>query len=567
MKTIRVSMTNGSISTEPFVQNEFGFLGGRGLIAKTLTEECDPACGALSADNVLVFATTLFAGTALSSSDRLSIGAKSPLTGTIKESNAGGTIARSLSDHGIKRVIVTGAPADGGLYLLYIAGDGSAALLDAGPYRGMNNYAFCDAMRARFGGRTAVASIGIAGEHRSLAGTIQVTEFQTGHPCRAAARGGIGAVMGAKGLKAVVIEPAVSPARPALSDGDAAEFKRLNRIVTDAILANPLTGTTMHDYGSAAGIDVTGKMGALPVDSFSGKFSGRWQELSSTAWRENLLKQGGRGGIPCQAGCVVRCSNAYHDKNGDYLSAGIEYETLGLCGTNLGVYDPEVIATLDRLCDDMGLDTIETGAALGVMMDCGLLAFGDAAGAIETVRTMFDQEATEAQKALRHGCAAVGDLLGAARVPVAKRQAMAAYDPRVIKGYGMCFERSPMGADHTSGAALTFRKDLTPVQQADTALAQTCTCDNFMCLFPWAAVNYHPAARVAICQMAGILTGRVQQDAALIDALGFETLALERAFNEKAGLTHADDRMAGFFYTENAEATGAPYVSPFQEDA
>lgn len=563
MRTIRVDMRAGTVSEELFLQRDYGFLGGRGLIAKTLTDECDPACGALSPDNVLVFATTLFAGTQLSSSDRLSIGAKSPLTGTIKESNAGGTLARTMCGHGVKRIVVTGAPEDGALFLLHIDAKGRAALLDASAYRGMQNYALCDALRERFGEHVAIAGIGPAGEAKTLAATVQVTEYQTGHPCRAAARGGIGAVMGAKGLKAVVIEPAEKAERPALTETNMAAFKRLNRIVTDAILQNPLTGKQMHVSGSAAGIDVTGKMGALPTDNFSGRFSKRYQEIDSTHWTETLNRQGGRGGVPCQAGCVVRCSNEFCDRAGNYLSAGIEYETIGLCGANIGVYDPDAIVRMDRLCDDMGLDTIEIGAAIGVAMDAGALAFGDAAGAIALIEGLFDPAATDLQKAVRNGCAATGELLSAARVPTAKRQAMAAYDPRVIKGYGMCFERSPMGADHTSGSALTFRKDLTPEQQADTALMQTCACDNFMCLFPWAAVNYNPDARVAICQMAGLLTGVLQTDASLIETLGRETLEMERAFNRAAGLTAADDTLAGFFYTEPAEATGAPYLSPF----
>ena len=571
MKTLRVDMTRGALREEPFRQADYGFLGGRGLIARTLTDECDPRCDALSKDNVLVFATGLFAGTALSSCNRLSIGAMSPLTGTIKESNAGGMLAKRMSDHGVKRILVTGAPESDRLYLLHIDPNGCPALLPADEYAGMQNYAFCDAMRARFGQKTAVASIGVAGEHRALASTVQVTEFQTGHPCRAAARGGIGAVMGAKGLKAVVIDPAAVPAAPMPSDADKAEFLRLNRIVTDAILHNPLTGDTMHKSGSAAGIDVTGKMGALPVDNFSGRFSERWQQLDSAHWTARLVQHGGRGGVPCQPGCVVRCSNAYHDSTGAYLSAGIEYETIGLCGANIGVYDPDAIARLDRLCDDLGLDTIEIGDAIAVAMDAGALPFGDADGALRLVETLYTKEGAPSplQSALPNGCAAVGDLLHAERVPTAKRQAMAAYDPRVIKGYGMCFERSPMGADHTSGSALTFRKDLSPLAQADTALMQTCTCDNFMCLFPWAAVNYHPEARVAICQMAGLLTGKPQSDASLIDSLGAETLSLERAFNAAAGLTAADDRLAPFFYTEPAAATGEPYVSPFPgaEDA
>lgn len=557
-------MCTGTLWEAPFRQRDYGFLGGRGLIARTLTELCDPGCDALSSANVLVLATTLFAGTQLSSCNRLSVGAKSPLTGTIKESNAGGTLAKALSDHGIKRIVATGAPVNtDALYILHIGADGQSTLVDASAYRSMRNYAFCEAMRERFGGRVSVAVIGPAGERCSLAATVQVTEFQTGIPCRAAARGGIGAVMGSKGLKGIVIEPAAVPQRPILSDEALAEFRRLNRIVTDAILANPLTGVTMHESGSAAGIDVTGKMGALPVNNFSGRFSDRWQEIDSEHWRKTVQQNGGRCGIPCQAGCVVRCSNAYHNRSGNYVSAGIEYETLGLCGSNIGIYDPDIIATLDRLCDDMGLDTIEIGAALGVAMEQGVLPFGDADGALSLVRGSLDDDASELQREIRNGCAAVGALLGAARVAVAKRQAMAAYDPRVIKGYGMCFERSPMGADHTSGSALTFRKDLTPLEQADTALMQTCTCDNFMCLFPWAAVNYHPAARVAICQMAGILAGIAQHDASLIDTLGEETLSMERAFNTAAGMTDADDRLPAFFYTEPAEGTGLPYSSPF----
>lgn len=566
MRTIRIDLTSGALVEEPFSQSDFGFLGGRGLIARTLTDECDPLCDPLGADNVLVFATSLFAGTTLSSCNRLSIGAKSPLTGTIKESNAGGTMALALTHHGVKRIVITGEAQNGALYLLHINAEGNARLLDGSACRGMKNYAFCEQMRARFGIKTSVASVGTAGENGAKAATIQVTEFQTGHPCRAAARGGIGAVMGKKGLKAIVVEPSKAPRKQTLSEADAAEFQRLNRIVTDAILANPLTGAAMHKSGSASGIDVTGKMGALPTNNFSGKFDERWHALDSAHWVERLNAHGGRGGLPCQAGCVVRCSNAYHDQNGAFLSAGIEYETLGLCGSNIGVYDPDVIVSLDRLCDDMGLDTIEIGAALGVAMECGVLSFGDGEAAIKLVERLFDGEQTPLKKALSNGCASTGDLFSAARVPTAKRQAMAAYDPRVIKGYGMCFERSPMGADHTSGSALTFRKDLSPKEQADVALAQTCACDNFMCLFPWAAVNYNPTARVAICQMAGVLTHSPQQDASLIERLGFETLDMERAFNKAAGFTAKDDVLSPFFYAEPAEATGAPYVSPFAED-
>ncbi len=558
-------MTSRAVSEEPFEQKDYGYLGGRGLTARTLCDECDPECDALGSENVLVFATGFFALTALSSCNRLSIGAKSPLTGGIKESNAGGTLARTIAQHGIKRIIINGAASDG-LYILLFDEDGRCSLLGADEYHGMRNYDFCDAMRARFGEGAAVASVGIAGERGALVATVQVTEFKTGFPCRAAARGGLGAVMGKKGLKAIVALPPKKARTVRLSPDDAAEFARLNKIVSAAILANPVTAE-MPKSGTAAGVDVTGTMGALPVDNFSGRRTERWPELGSESWTKNLTDNGGHGGVPCQAGCIVRCSNKYHDKKHSFVTAGIEYETLGLCGSNLGIFESDAIARLDRLCDDLGLDTIDIGAALGVTMESGKLAFGDAEGAISLLESACDEGASPLQKALRDGCAATGDFLGAARVPTAKRQAMAAYDPRVIKGYGMCFERSPMGADHTSGSALTFRKDLSPEQQADLALAQTCAFDNFTCLFPWSAINYCPEARVALCQMAGLLSAEPQTDASLIDKLGFETLELERGFNRAAGLTEKDDRLADFFYTEPAEATGAAYESPFGEKA
>ena len=169
-------------------------------------------------------------------------------------------------------------------------------------------------------------------------------------------------------------------------------------------------------------------------------------------------------------------------------------------------------------------------------------------------------------KYLKDGCAAVADALGLdkkegiKRVPTSKRQAFAAYDPRVIRGYGLSWERGPMGADHTSGSAATFIPNLTPEQQADYTLAVTATCDCFMCLFSWSAVNYNKEARPAICRMAGIVQGMEEgPDMTMIDKNGMEILQMEYAFNAKAGFDHKDDRFYGgednFQYHEPAEAT------------
>ena len=566
MKKILINVETGEIKKEPFNQKDYGYLGGRGLVAKLLLENYVQGADPLGPDNPLLLCTSYFSGTILTTSNRLSIGTKSPLTGTVKESNVGGTFAKYMTEHEIKYIAIKGAVKDGNFKILFIDKSGNISFESADAFMGMDNYDIGEALRKKYGENISIASIGRAGEKYALASSIQVTEFQTNNPCRAAARGGVGAVMASKGLKAIVIERAVEPYNREVPAEYAEEFKECNKKVVNAIRQNPLTGQQMNLYGSAAGIDVTGKMGALPTKNFSGKFSENWEVLSSTNWRERMVNQGGRGGIPCQPGCIVRCSNEYFDKNGKYLSAGIEYETLGLCGPNLNIYDSDDIVALDRLCDDMGFDTIEIGTALGVAMECGVIPWGDAEAAKELVRTSLDDNCK--LPSLRNGCFAVGKELGAKRVPTAKKQAVAAYDPRVILGYGMCFERSPMGGDHTSGSALVFRKDLTPEMQADTALAQTAVCDSFMCLFPWAAVNYDMDARSAICRMAGILAGEAEgPDMGLIERMGFEILNMEREFNAKEGFTDDDNILPDFFYTEPAEATKAPFTSPFGKTA
>lgn len=569
MRIIRIDLNRHIIKEESFEQSQYGFFGGRGLIARFLTDYCNPLCDPLGPDNPLIFATGYFSGTILTTSNRLSIGTKSPLTGGIKESNSGGMLARRMTDHQIKIIMFEGQ-SDDWVYL-YIDQEGIPSLHDASPYFGLNCYPLGDALFKKYNDRIGIACIGTAGEHQGLVSSVMSSEMRSGFPSRAAARGGIGAVMGSKRVKAVVIEHSKDPYNVSLPPDADAEFRELNKKIVTAIQSNPLTGQTMSLYGSAAGVDTTGKMGALPWKNFSGRFAPDWERIGTKQWRENLISQGGHSTIPCQPGCIVRCSNEYCDRNGDYLTSGVEYETVALCGSNLGIFDTDLICTLDRLCDDMGMDTIDTGCALGILMEEGILEFGDGEGAIKMLRTMFSPDSVWGP-VLKDGCAAVADALGIPeregikRVPVSKRQAFAAYDPRIIRGYGLTWERGPMGADHTSGSAATYLTHLTPEQQADYSLAVNCTCDCFMCLFPWAAVNFNPEARPAIARMAGILAGMEEgPDVGMIERNGKEILELEYAFNAKAGITHDDDQFYGgednYMYVEAAEATKAPYWS------
>ncbi len=569
MRFITVNLSTKEVTETVFNQEEWGYFGGRGIIAKLLTDTVDPTIDALGPDNPLIYCTGYFAGTILSTSNRLSIGAKSPLTGGIKESNSGGTMARRFTDHQIKILRFVGQSED--WVYCYIDKLGQVHLKDAGEFVGMWTYAMCDEFRRIYNDRVAISCIGPAGEQLARTASIMSAEMNTGLPCRAGARGGMGAVMGSKKLKALVVEHSDNPWIRRLPADQDAEFRELNKKIVEAIKTNPLSGNVMPLYGSAAGVDTTGKMGALPWNNFNGKFCPDWEKLGTKAWRDALISHGGHSTIPCQPSCLARCSNEYHHSDGHYLSAGIEYETVALCGSNLGIFDPDVVCTLDRLCDDMGCDTIDMGCSLGVMMDNGVMEFGDANAAITMAKTALSPE-NPYGKALLDGCAAVADYLGVdkkegiKRVPTSKRQAFAAYDPRVLRGYGLTWERGPMGADHTSGSAATYIPNLTPEQQADFSLAANCTCDCFMCLFTWSAVFYNQEAKPAICRMAGILAGKEEGPGVeMIQENGMAILNLEYAWNERAGIHHKDDYFYGgkdnFMYHEPIEATGAPYWS------
>jgi len=204
MKFIRVNMSDKSIHIED-VPQEYAGLGGRGLTSILVNAEVPPKCDPLGPENKLVFAPGFLTGTPLVNTSRISVGAKSPLTGGIKESNAGGTIGASLGHLGITAIIVEGQAPEGDLSLLYIDAQGEASLVPAQEYQGLRTYALVEKLLAVYGQKNSVMCIGPAGEYQLASASIQSSDVD-GRPCRAAGRGGMGAVMGAKGLKALVVD-------------------------------------------------------------------------------------------------------------------------------------------------------------------------------------------------------------------------------------------------------------------------------------------------------------------------------------------------------------------------
>jgi aldehyde:ferredoxin oxidoreductase len=550
MKFIRVNMTDQTIQVEA-VPEEYLGLGGRGLTSIMVNNEVPPTCDPLGPENKLIFAPGLLSGTLLVNTSRISVGAKSPLTGTIKESNAGGTIAAALGRLGITAVIVEGQAKDGELFCLRIDNQGEVSLIPAQDYRGLRTYAFTEKMLDMFGEKTSVMCIGPAGENKLRVASIQASDID-GRPCRAAGRGGLGAVMGAKGLKGLIVDLDGKSA-DAIADPDA--FKEASKIIAKAVKEHPMSGGMMPALGTAGLVAPVNSMGAFPsYNAKKGMLEG-WEKICGEAMAEVIQKRGGKTTHMGCAQCIVHCSNEFVDEKGDYVTSSLEYETIWSMGGMTGVSDLDIIAKLDRLCDDIGIDTMSTGVAVAVAMDAGHREFGDGDAVLALVEEIG--QGSEFGIILGNGPAAVGTHFNHSRVPVVKGQSIAAYDPRAMKGNGVTYSTCPMGADHTAGNVVGeyLTQALDPLKKEGQVeasrnlqigiAAMDCTGMCFMAGVALVEGEGAVAFLNAINAKAGIQLGPDD-----IPALGIRVLKAERDFNRRAGFTKKDDRLPEFFYKE-----------------
>lgn len=552
-KTLRVNTQTGTATYEDF-KKEYRLFGNRGLIAKVMTDEVNPKCDPMGKENKFLLTTGIFSGTNLTTAHRLSAGGKSPLTGGIKESNVGGTVGYLLAGHGIKMIIIESTPDDGKWKLLVIDKSGKAELVPADDYLGLNNYKLVEKLKSKYGSKVGIASIGLAGERGYRNCSLQVTDASSGHPSRAAARGGMGCLMGAKKVKAVVIEEPAT--RESFEYVDKDKFEAARKRLTDGLTSRPSATTTI---GTISVLDMVAPMALTPVRNYSGELIDvkMLNKINGAAFMAKLKKGGGKNQLPCQPGCVIRCSNSYNDSKGNYLTSGLEYETVAMCGTNCMIDDLDTIAKIDQMCDDLGVDTIETGATLGVCMEAGKIEWGDKKGAIRLVKEMMD--GTEFGQLLGQGTETVGKKLGVKRIPTVKGQSMSGYDPKNTHIVGITYATSPMGADHTAGVMMMPDIDLMPkrfrLMMGANMQPNMATCDNIMCMY--AFMGTMGDATVMPDLMAGAFGG--EWNTAKISEIGQETLKLERAFNKAAGFTKDDDVLPDFFYNEIAPSTGASF--------
>ena len=552
-KILRVNMTELSTSSEE-ISNDYQGLGGRGLTSAIINKEVDPTCSPIGPNNKLVFAPGLLGGTNCANSGRISVGGKSPLTGGIKEANSGGQAGGYLSKLGIAAIVIEGMPKEDKLYKLFV-GKNKCEILGADELKGMGNYATVEKLKDEYGLKTGYVSIGQAGEWKMPSASVAFTDREL-HPTRHAGRGGLGAVMGSKGLKAIVIDPEGGESAPLV---DKVAFKEAAKRFTKALMDHPVTGQGLPTYGTDVLINVINEAGALPTRNFSsGRFEGA-DKVGGETLNKVTVERKGNPTHGCMSGCVIRCSGIYLDQKGEFVSKWPEYETVWAFGPNCEIDDLDAIARIDRACDDIGVDTIETGNAVAVAMEGGIKEFGDVAGAEELVNEIG--KGTPLGRILGAGAGTVGKTFGVRRVPVVKNQALPAYDPRAVKGMGVTYATSPMGGDHTAGYAVATNimkvgGDVHPLQtegqaklSSDLQVATAFIDTAGLCLFVAFPVLDIPDAFTAIVDMVNAKFG-LSLTGDDIGALGQRVLKMEVDFNTRAGFNSADDRLPEFFRTE-----------------
>ena len=539
---IRVDMTALTATTEPFPEH-WKLLGGRALSARILLEECDPTCDPLGPGNVLVMAPGVLAGTSAPTSGRISMGGKSPLTGGIKEANAGGNPGQDLMKLGYRAIVVKGKPADPSKrYGLEVDASG-VRVVPADGYGKLWNYALCEQLYQKYPQSASFISIGPAGEMQLSGASIACTD-EKGRPARHAARGGLGAVMGSKGLKYVAVDAGKSPVRqPAVRK----DFFAYSKEYTKAYQAGP----QMFKFGTSSVVPVANMLNTFPYKNRTEGQSPDAATLDGKRIVESFETRGG-GMHNCMTGCIVQCSNVVHDAEGNYKTSALEFETLTLLGANCAIASWEDVADLDRLCDEVGLDTIETGAAIAILMDSGGLEWGDAAGAKRLLHEVA--EGTELGRAIGSGAVAIGKKRNHKRVPVVKGQALPAWDPRPLKATGVTYATSPMGADHTAG--LIINPGMPPEQFAQAsqeAQIVNAACDSSgFCQF----------LQPTLEEIAKYYSLYLGQDVSReqVGDIGWQCLSDEWAFNDRAGFKPEDDDLPACL---REEGVGPGHVMKF----
>ena len=542
-KYLHINLNDRSVRTEE-LHGEDVIRVGRHFIAKTLLASGAAKVDPLSPENPLIFSAGPFAGTNFSNANRLSVGCKSPLTGGIKEANSGGTFGFALGQLETAGFTLNGASKE--WVVIRITKEGAITYETAEPFMGKGNNEAAELLFAKYGKKISFALCGPVGEYLGLMSGIAFADTD-GRPSRLAARGGVGAVMGSKKVKAIVIDVHKMPTFH--------DRKKVMGAIREygARLAKEPQINTFKTTGTAMMGDITNRIGGLPVRNFS---AGRLVEaadgplmLGGDFIRELNSSRGGQISHACMPGCMIECSNVYVDENGKELVSPLEYETLGLMGSNCGLTHPDQVARVNAVANDLGIDTIEAGATIAVLMEAGLGKFGDEAFMLKALDDI--RQGNERGRIFAQGAARAGAHYKVARIPVIKKQSISAYDPRVIEVTGISMMITAQGADHTAGNLPVFNcKDKTTAQLVEASLGIQASCaaaDSLgLCIFGRSVTNVSAELIVTALNDAH----GTKLDTSFLQTLGMEALRMEWEFNRAAGFTEKDDELPEFFYDE-----------------
>lgn len=558
MNIVRINLNSKNIQIEPIEKDsKLYLLGSRGLTSQIVHDEVPPLCDPLGAENKLIIANGLLAGSPFPNSARTSVGAKSPLTNGIKEANVGGRGAMMLVRHGIRAVVLEDQATS--LHLILIDDEG-IHLVGCEDYTGLGNYELHEKLRGIYGEKIGIYSIGPAGEYMMRGASVAANDLE-GYPSRHAARGGLGAVMGSKKVKAIVIAP-TNVSRVEVYD--LTRFREVSKPFAQYLASSK---QKFSIFGTAMMMKGMSSYGGLPTQNFKRGSYTEIDNISGEKLHEIVTSRGGKKKLACSPTCVIRCSNLIVDKEGNHVTSSLEYETMALNGSNLMINDIDKLAQIDHFCDDVGIDTIEFGGTIGVAMDAEKISWGDA----DKVLEILDKEIrynTELGILYGNGVKNIGKILNADRVPHVKGQGISAYDPRVFKAMGATFATSPMGADHTSGAAIAGRmasqhKDYGELTDNKNKLdlsfelqVYTTVLDSMGCCY-FIGPSYENMQIIADALNTMYNLNLTRED---VINIGKNILRMEIDFNKRAGITSDMNDVPEFFRKESSEPRGLKYV-------
>ncbi|WP_227018022.1 aldehyde ferredoxin oxidoreductase family protein [Sinanaerobacter chloroacetimidivorans] len=529
-KVLRIDLTKKGAKTEPLRMDwAEKYIGSKGLAIKYLYEELKPGIDPLSPDNKLLLMNGPMTGTPVPCSGKLSISAKSPATGTINDCSIGGHAALKIKYAGYDAIIFEGALKEPGYILIE---DGNIQFKDASDLWGKGSHETEAILAEKYGHDYSILSIGPAGENLVTMACINSDYY------RQAGRGGIGAVMGSKKIKAIVINGTGGVKVPDIVN----TTKKITEILREDVLQED--NTFIYDCGTTAFLEACNDGGILPKRNFSDSTDEAWTQYNGEVLLEKRVGKRGCGS------CGLGCGNFL--KIGDAVCEGPEYESIAVAGPNAGVTDPEAIVKFNQVADDMGLDTISAGDTIIYAMEMtekGIhdfgIKFGDKEKYIEYLKLMARREGVGADLAL--GVKLLSEKYGGEDFAMhVKGLEYPQYEPRGSWGMSLAYAVSDRGACHMRAYAPNeevFAASVPPYTSEgkgemvynlgvfNAVKFSLCICDF------WATLSFERMA-----ELMTLVTGKEWTEQDMKD-VGTRVLNIARAFNQREGFNRKDDTM------------------------